>query len=57
MEILVWVTVGLITGWLAGLVVIGGGYGLAGQVLRRDGYGVIGDIVGGVGGGFIRGDC
>ena len=43
MEFLVFLIVGAIAGWLAGVVVKGGGYGL------------IGDIVVGIVGGFIAG--
>lgn len=47
MGILSWIIVGLIAGWLAGLVMRGGGYGvLANMVL-----GIVGAIVGG----FIAG--
>lgn len=43
MEILIWVVVGLIAGFLAG------------QVMRGGGYGVIGDIIVGVLGGLLGG--
>jgi uncharacterized membrane protein YeaQ/YmgE (transglycosylase-associated protein family) len=43
MGIIIWLIVGAIAGWLAGMVVKGGGYGL------------IGDIVVGIVGGFIAG--
>jgi uncharacterized membrane protein YeaQ/YmgE (transglycosylase-associated protein family) len=43
MEFLIFLIVGAIAGWLAGVVVKGGGYGL------------IGDIVVGIVGGFIAG--
>lgn len=43
MGILSWIVVGLIAGWLAGLVVKGGGYGCIGDVL----VGVIGGLLGG----------
>lgn len=42
-EILIWIVVGAIAGWLAGLVVRGAGFGL------------IGDIVVGIVGAFIAG--
>ena len=42
-EILIWVVVGAIAGWLAGLVVRGGGFGL------------LGDIVIGIAGAFVAG--
>jgi uncharacterized membrane protein YeaQ/YmgE (transglycosylase-associated protein family) len=41
--LIIWLTVGGIAGWLAGMVVKGGGYGL------------IGDIIVGIVGGFIAG--
>ena len=43
MGILSWIIVGLIAGWLAGLVVKGGGYGCAGDIV----VGVIGGLLGG----------
>ncbi len=43
MGILTWIIVGLIAGWLAGLVVKGSGYGVLGDII----LGIIGAIVGG----------
>jgi uncharacterized membrane protein YeaQ/YmgE (transglycosylase-associated protein family) len=43
MGILSWVVVGLIAGWLAGLVMRGGRYGLAGDII----IGVVGGLLGG----------
>ncbi len=43
MGILSWIIVGLIAGWLAGLVVKGGGYGCVGDIV----VGVIGGLLGG----------
>ena len=43
MGILSWIVVGLIAGWLAGLVVKGGGYGCVGDIV----VGVIGGLLGG----------
>jgi len=43
MGILSWIVVGLIAGWLAGLVMRRGGYGLAGDVI----IGVVGGLLGG----------
>jgi uncharacterized membrane protein YeaQ/YmgE (transglycosylase-associated protein family) len=43
MGILSWIVVGLIAGWLAGLVVKGGGYGCVGDII----VGVIGGLLGG----------
>lgn len=43
LEMLVmWVVVGLVAGWLAGIVMKGGGYGLIGDI----GLGLVGSIVG-----------
>lgn len=41
--ILIWIIVGGIAGWLAGLIVKGGGFGLAGNVV----LGIIGAVVAG----------
>jgi uncharacterized membrane protein YeaQ/YmgE (transglycosylase-associated protein family) len=43
MGILSWIVVGLIAGWLAGLIVKGKGYGCIGDVI----VGVIGGLLGG----------
>lgn len=43
MEILAWTVVGLITGWLASLVVRGGGYGPIGDMV----LGILGAVIGG----------
>jgi uncharacterized membrane protein YeaQ/YmgE (transglycosylase-associated protein family) len=43
MGILSWIVVGLLAGWLAGLVVKGGGYGCVGDIV----VGVIGALLGG----------
>ena len=43
MGFLSWIVVGLIAGWLAGLVVKGGGFGCIGDVI----VGVIGGLLGG----------
>ena len=43
MGILTWIIVGLIAGWLAGLVVKGGGFGIIGDIIM----GIIGALVGG----------
>ena len=43
MGILSWIVVGLIAGWLAGVVVRGGGFGLAGDII----IGVVGGMLGG----------
>ncbi|MCL5951655.1 MAG: GlsB/YeaQ/YmgE family stress response membrane protein [Chloroflexi bacterium] len=43
MGILSWIIVGLIAGWLAGMVMRGGGYGLVGDII----IGIIGALIGG----------
>lgn len=43
MGILSWIVVGLIAGWLAGLVMKGGGFGLLGDII----VGVVGGLLGG----------
>jgi uncharacterized membrane protein YeaQ/YmgE (transglycosylase-associated protein family) len=43
MGILSWIIVGLIAGWLAGLVMKGSGYGILGDML----LGIVGAVVGG----------
>ena len=43
MGIVSWIVVGLLAGWLAGLVVKGGGYGFIGDII----IGVIGALLGG----------
>lgn len=43
MGILSWIIVGLIAGWLAGLVMKGGGYGVLGDII----LGIVGALVGG----------
>lgn len=57
-SIIVWLIVGAIAGWLAGMVVRGGGFGLIGDII----VGIIGAVIAGwllprigiiIGGGFI----
>ena len=43
MGILAWIIVGLIAGWLAGLVMKGSGYGVLGDII----LGIIGALLGG----------
>jgi uncharacterized membrane protein YeaQ/YmgE (transglycosylase-associated protein family) len=43
MSILAWIVLGLVAGWLAGMLMRGGGYGLVGDLV----LGVLGAIVGG----------
>jgi len=42
MEPITWIVIGLIAGWLAGLVMKGSGYGLVGDIL----VGLLGGVVG-----------
>ena len=57
-SIIIWLIVGAIAGWLAGMVVRGGGFGLLGDII----VGIIGAVIAGwllprigiiMGGGFI----
>ncbi len=43
MGILAWIIIGLIAGWLAGMVMKGGGYGVVGDII----VGIIGAVLGG----------
>ena len=43
MSILSWILVGLVAGWLAGVVMRGGGYGVVGDII----VGIVGALVGG----------
>jgi len=43
MGILSWIVVGLIAGWLAGMVMKGGGYGVIGDII----IGIVGGLLGG----------
>ncbi len=47
MNIIAWIIVGLIAGWLAGLVMRGGGFGIVGDII----VGILGALIGG----FIAG--
>ncbi|MGE5138221.1 MAG: GlsB/YeaQ/YmgE family stress response membrane protein [Rudaea sp.] len=47
--LLIWIIVGLIAGWLAGVVMRGGGYGVIGDII----IGIIGAIIGGLVFGFL----
>jgi uncharacterized membrane protein YeaQ/YmgE (transglycosylase-associated protein family) len=42
--LLAWLVVGLVAGWLAGMVMRGGGYGLVGDIVM----GIVGAFVGGL---------
>lgn len=43
MSIIAWIVLGLIAGWLAGMFMKGGGYGIVGDII----LGILGAIVGG----------
>ena len=43
MSIIAWIVLGLIAGWLAGMIMQGGGYGILGDII----LGVLGAIIGG----------
>ncbi len=43
MGIIAWIVVGLLAGWLASLVMRGGGYGLVGDMI----VGIVGALIGG----------
>lgn len=47
MDLLAWIVIGLVAGWLAGLVMKGSGYGALGDIF----LGIIGAVIGG----FIAG--
>ncbi len=43
MGILSWIILGLIAGWIAGLIMKGGGYGIVGDIV----VGIVGALIGG----------
>ena len=43
MSIIAWIVLGLIAGWLAGIIMRGGGYGIVGDIV----LGILGAIIGG----------
>ena len=43
MDILAWIVVGLVAGWLASVVMRGGGYGIIGDII----VGMVGAVLGG----------
>jgi uncharacterized membrane protein YeaQ/YmgE (transglycosylase-associated protein family) len=57
MSILAWIVVGLIAGWLAGMVMKGGGYGLIGDLIVGIAGALLGGFLAGVtfGGDYITG--
>ena len=46
MNILIWLICGIVAGWLTGLIMKGGGYGLIGDLV----IGLLGGLVAGLGG-------
>jgi len=51
MNILAWIVLGLVAGWLAGMIMRGGGYGLIGDIV----LGILGALIGGWVTGLIMG--
>jgi uncharacterized membrane protein YeaQ/YmgE (transglycosylase-associated protein family) len=43
MSIIAWIVLGLIAGWLAGMIMRGGGYGIIGDIV----LGILGALIGG----------
>jgi uncharacterized membrane protein YeaQ/YmgE (transglycosylase-associated protein family) len=43
MSIIAWIVLGLVAGWLAGMVMRGGGYGIIGDIV----LGILGALIGG----------
>ena len=43
MSIIAWIVLGLVAGWLAGMIMRGGGYGIIGDIV----LGVVGALIGG----------
>lgn len=43
MSIIAWIVLGLIAGWLAGIIMRGGGYGIIGDIV----LGILGALIGG----------
>ena len=43
MDIIAWIVVGLVAGWLASMVMRGGGYGIVGDMI----IGIVGAVLGG----------
>ncbi|HEY3058551.1 MAG TPA: GlsB/YeaQ/YmgE family stress response membrane protein [Chloroflexota bacterium] len=49
MSIIAWIVLGLVAGWLAGMIMRGGGYGLIGDIV----LGILGALIGGWAWGLI----
>ncbi len=43
MSIIAWIVLGLLAGWIAGLIMRGGGYGIVGDIV----VGIVGALIGG----------
>ena len=43
MSIIAWIVLGLLAGWVAGLIMRGGGYGIVGDIV----VGIVGALIGG----------
>jgi hypothetical protein len=51
--LIIWLIVGTVAGWLAGMVVKGGGYGLIGDII----VGIVGAFIAGCTNGYYWYDC
>ena len=51
MSIIAWIVLGLVAGWLAGMVMRGGGYGIVGDIV----LGILGALIGGWVTGMVTG--
>ena len=49
MQVLIWIVGGILAGWLTGLIMRGGGYGVVGDLI----IGVLGGLIGGYLAGFL----
>jgi uncharacterized membrane protein YeaQ/YmgE (transglycosylase-associated protein family) len=52
MSIIAWIVLGLVAGWLAGMVMRGGGYGVIGDIV----LGIVGALIGGWVWGLMSGE-
>ena len=52
MSIIAWIVLGLVAGWLAGMVMRGGGYGIIGDIV----LGIVGALIGGWVWGLMSGE-
>jgi len=44
MQFVLWIAIGLVSGWLAGMLLVGNGYGVIGDIL----FGIAGSVGGGL---------